>query len=343
MNKDNRDSNILLNEDFAVKYSNKYISQNNYKSEMLSKVEPYLKEKLKNGYILGINNVKLYYEKYINENPKANIVICHGFGEFTEKYNELIYYFVKDGYSVFVIEHRGNGRSQRLGIDNYQINVEKFDNYVSDFKKFIDEIVIPSSQNKGLFLFAHSMGGAIGTIFLEEYCDYFKAAVFSAPMHEINTGKIPKLLAMVVSNAMKFFGKGGDYIPGQSPYKEREVFYSRATSCKERYNYLNEKVRNNNNYQSGGASAYWYIESVKADKKLIKKENASKVKIPVLLFQSEYDTHVIPEAQNKFAAHASNCKIIRIKSAKHEAYSEIDEISFAFFDKTLSFYEENIK
>lgn len=53
-------------------------------------------------------------------------------------------------------------------MDNYQINVENFDYYVEDFKKFIDEIVIPDSRNKKLLLFAHSMGGCIGTVFFRE-------------------------------------------------------------------------------------------------------------------------------------------------------------------------------
>lgn len=325
----------LKNED-----TQKYISQNNYKDEMLNKVEPYLKGKLVNGYIVGINNLKLYYEKYIIENCKANIVICHGFGEFTEKYYELIYYFMREGYSVFIIEHRGHSRSQRLGIDNYQINVEKFSYYIEDFKKFIDEIVIPSGNNKSLFLFAHSMGGAIGTIFLEEYTDYFKAAVLSSPMHGINTGNVPKIAANIIAMGMKFCGKGSNYLPGQTPYEDKEIFTSKSTSCMERYKYVHDKIKNNNNYHIGGSSASWYIESLKATKKLIRRKNASNVKIPVLLFQAEYDTLVIPEAQNKFAAYAKKCEIIHVKGGKHESYFERDEIAFSFLDRILLFYEE---
>lgn len=341
MNKENKFSKICSNLDFKIQDANRYISQNEYKDQMLNKVEPSLKKKLVKGYIIGINNLKLYYEKYIIENAKANIVICHGFGEFTEKYYELIYYFMKEGYSVFIVEHRGHGRSQRLGIDDYQINVENFNYYVEDFKIFIDEIVIPNASDKSLLLFAHSMGGAIGTIFLEEYTNYFKAAVLSSPMHEINTGKVPKVVANMISKGMKLFRKEISYLPGQKPYASIEVFPGRATSCKERYDYINEKIKNNNYYHIGGSSALWYIESLKATKKLVRKENASKVKIPVLLFQTEYDTYVIPEAQNKFASYAKNCEVIYIKGGKHESYFERDEISFSFLDKILVFYEEN--
>jgi lysophospholipase len=329
--------------DFDFEDAKKYIYQKNYKEDMLKKVEPYLKKKLEYGYITGKKNLKLYYEKFIVKNPKANIVICHGLRECTEKYYELIYYFMKEGYSVFIIEHRGHGRSQRLGIDTSQINVEKFNYYVEDFKKFIDEIVIPDSKNKSLLLFAHSMGGGIGTIFLEEYTNYFKAAVLSSPMHEMNTGKSPKILANIVSMGMKLCGKERMYLPGQIPYTGQKKIPSSSTSCKERYEYIYEKIKKNNAYHSGGSSALWYLECLKATKKLIKKENASKVKIPVLLFQAEYDTYVIPRGQNKFATYAKNCELIHVKESKHESYFERDEIAFDVIDKVILFYENNLK
>jgi lysophospholipase len=343
MNKDNVVSKIFSELNFDIQDIKKYISQNNYKEEMLNKVEPYLQKNLKCGYILGEKKLKLYYERFIVKNAKANIVICHGLGEVTEKYYELIYYFMKEQYSVFIVEHRGHGRSQRIGIDSSQINVEKFDYYVEDFRKFIDEIVIPCGNNKNLLLFAHSMGGGIGTVFLEKYNNYFKAAILSSPMHGINTGKVPPSLAYIISIGMKIFGAGKRYLPGQVPYVEKESFSSTATNCKERYSYLYDKIRNNNAYHSGGTSASWYLESLKATKSLIKRENSERVTIPVLLFQTEYDTYVLPEAQNNFALHAKNCELINVKGSKHESYFERDEIVFAVLEKVLSFYEGHYK
>lgn len=325
------------------KHNKAYIYEKNYREDMRKKVEPYLKENLQYGYLLGENNSKLYYEKFIVENPKANIVICHGFGECTEKYYELIYYFMLEGYSVFIIQHRGHGKSQRIGIDESQISVENFSYYVEDFKKFIDEIVIPDRKNKELFLFAHSMGGGIGTVFLEKYTSYFKAVVLSSPMHEINTGKIPKVLAGMISQLMKSFGMKNKYVPGQTPYIEKSDFEGSATRSRVRYDYLYEKIRNNKAYQSGGSSVLWYLESARATKNLVKKENASKVRIPVLLLQTEFDTYVKPQAQNKFAEYAVNCQLVKVKGSKHESYFEKDEIAFSVFEKIFEFYENNLK
>lgn len=343
MNKNNFELKKSTSKNYDDSNNKIFISQKNYKEEMRNIVEPYLMKKLKYGYITGKNNVNLYYEKFIVENSKGNIVICHGFAEFTEKYYELIYYFVKERYSVFIIEHRGHGRSQRLGIDNSQINVEMFQYYVQDFKKFVDEVVIPESDNKDLLLFAHSMGGAIATWFLEAYTNYFKAAVLSSPMHGISTGKAPAILAKILSITMKLCGNEVKYLPGQVPYNRKKFFPSKSTSCKERYEYLYEKIKNNKEYHNGGSSALWYIESLKATKILTKKKNASKVKIPILLFQAELDNHVIPKAQDKFAAYAENCKIVHLKGSMHGTYFEKDDILCTVFNKALSFYETNIK
>lgn len=342
MKKCNSNSSIISESNFKIKNVEKYISHSKYKEEMINKVEPYLKKKLENGYIIGEKDLKLYYEKFICENAKANIVICHGFGECTEKYYELIYYFMNEGYSVFIIEHRGNARSQRLGIDDYQISVDKFFYYIEDFKRFIDEVVIPNGNHKKLLLFAHSMGGAIGTMFLERYQEYFLGAVLSAPMHEINTGKVPKFVATAIARIMKLCGKRNQYLPGQEPYNGEKRFSARSTSCKERYEYQFNKVKNIKSYQTGGSSAQWYLEGTKATREMVKKKNASKVKIPVLLFQAEYDTHVIPRGHYKFAGYAKDCRVICIKGSKHEPYFEIDKIAFAFIERVLSFYAEII-
>ena len=316
-----------------------YISSDNYSEYMANRVEPILNHIKRSGYIIGLNNIKLYYEKYIVENANGNIVICHGIGEYTEKYNELIYYFIISGYSVFIIEHRGNGRSGRLGKDSGQISVEKLDYYIEDFKKFIDEIVIPNNKGRDLVLFAHSMGGGIGTIFLEKYLQYFKGSVLSSPMHKINTGKAPVFLAEIVCRIFVHFGKGDEYMPGQKAYNGQRRFPSRSTNCEERYNYQYNKILGNKYFQTGGASAKWYLEASKGTRFLRNKKNISKVKIPILLLQAECDTHVVPYAHYKFANYADNCEVVIVNNGKHETFFEIDDITIPVIEKILYFID----
>ena len=324
--------------DLNAEIKGTYISEKNYEEDMKNVVEPYVSSYRKSDYINGIGDIKLYFEKYIIDNPKGNIVICHGFGEFSEKYTELIYYFLKESYSVFIMEHRGNSRSQRLGKDKSQINVERFDNYIEDFKKFMDEVVITESYNKKLLLFAHSMGGGIGSAFMEKYPEYFKGAVMSSPMYEINTGKYPKILAASLSSFLTAVGRGNEYLPGQKPYTGNKKFPSRSTQSENRCNYQYKLIRGNEDYQTGGASAKWYHEALKATKRIVRKNNAGNIKGPVMILQAELDTHVIPEGHYKFAKNAGRCTVVIVKGSKHESFYEKDNITFHVIDKIIDFY-----
>ena len=87
------------------------------------------------------------------------------------------------------------------------------------------------------------------------------------------------------------------YLPGQGPYTgEKNVFLIDQLVVKKDMNIYMRRLKRIKDIKVVVSSASWYFESLKATKKLIKKENASKVKIPVLLFQAEYDTYVIPRS-----------------------------------------------
>lgn len=318
-----------------------YISEDNYDENMKKIVEPYIDSRIESGYVDGDEGVKLYYEKYKIENPKANIVICHGYTESLEKYHEMIYYFMKSGYNVFGVEHRGHGRSGTLGIaDKTQIDVKNFNQYVTDFKIFMDTIVIPNNENKKVLLFAHSMGGAIGTKFLEDYPGYFDSAVLNAPMLEIHTGNKPKFIADVIVKLAVLAGKGGEYVLGKEPYTPEYDKDEIGTTSLSRYEYIHNIIVNNEEFQRGGGSYNWTNEAFKATEEIVKEENASKVEIPVLLFQAGQDTYVKPGGQNKFAKGAKNCEIKIIDNSRHEIYLEKDEIQKPYLKDVLNFYNE---
>lgn len=294
------------------------------------------------GYFIGQENAQIYYRKYEINKSKATIVISHGFCESVEKYKELIKIFNENKFSVYALDHRGHGKSTKLGKNKGQINVEKFDYYVEDLKTFLDKVVLLNKNNNKLYLFAHSMGGAIGSLFLEKYNSYFDAAILNAPMLEIDTGKYPKMISKIVANLACIFGKGDEYVLGHGPFNPKSNLTISGTSSEVRYNtYFNKQLKNEC-LQTSGASFRWLKEGLKATGSIIKKENASKVQIPVILFQSGKDTFVKPEGQNKFSQGAKNCKIRLFKEAKHEIYFERDEIFDVYIDEVIKFYNDNL-
>ena len=87
------------------------ILEKDFHTSMTDIVIPLLNSLESSGYINGEDNMRIFYKKYVLKNSKGTIVISHGFKEFIEKYSELIYYFIMDGFSVYIHEHRGHGRS----------------------------------------------------------------------------------------------------------------------------------------------------------------------------------------------------------------------------------------
>jgi lysophospholipase len=333
------DTEIKRDPDSGINLDSFYISEDNYKENMNNIVMPYIENRMKSGYIDGIDNAKLYYELYNADDAKGNIVISHGYTESLEKYHEMIYYFLKSGYNVFGIEHRGHGRSGSLGVaDKSQIYVNSFSDYIEDFKTFMDEVVVPNSNGMELYLYAHSMGGAIGSRFLEVYPQYFSKAVLNAPMMEVDTGNIPDFIAKVVVKAAVAFGQDGKYVIGKKPFSPCYSFDSVGTSSENRWTYINELINENEEIQRGEASYKWTDESFKVTKEITKKENASKVTIPILLFQAGDDAYVRPGGQNKFAEYAQNCELVKMDNAKHEIYLENDDIQKPYIKQLIEFY-----
>ncbi|WP_296644395.1 alpha/beta fold hydrolase [Romboutsia sp. 13368] len=291
------------------------------------------------GFFMGKNEMKIFYRSFEIESSKSVIVISHGIWESIEKYREFIKTLNKNNYSVYIMEHRGHARSGRLGIDSSQINVEDFNYYVEDLKTFLDSIVVPNLNNRKLYLYAHSMGGAIGALFLEKYNNYFEKAILNAPMMDINTGKYPKIFSKVISKLFCMIGLGNKYLFGQGPFNANPDLKESGTSSDKRYNSYFYKQLEHKELQTAGASFNWLNQSFKGIKEIFKEENIKNINAEILLFQAGKDLFVKPEGQNKFTSLVKSCKLIKIEDSKHDIYREKDEIFKKYIEKVLEFYE----
>lgn len=314
-----------------------FIKSAEFPKEIKEEIEPFINEMKQQGFFDGQNGQEIYYEKYEMEGIKKAVVISHGFTEYTEKYNELIYYFIKEGYNVYMSEYRGQGRSGRLGIDTMQVEVESYYYYLEDLKTFIDQVV--PSDTASLYLYGHSMGGAVGALFLEKYPDYFDKAILSSPMLSINFGDIPDFAAKLFLN-FSFGKKLKKYAPGTGSYLDPYDFERSSAASLERYEYYFNFLASTPDVQLGGPSVHWLKECYKMTKEILKKSNIKKVKIPVLLFQADRDFFVTPKGQEKFAKYAENTRLIFIPDSKHELYRERDYIMEPYLESVFEFFEE---
>ena len=119
------------------------------------------------GTFSGFDGKELYYEYFQTQESHGAVVIVHGLSEFSRKYHEFAWYLLNQGYDVFLYDQRCHGRSCRLTPRQDLIHVDHFSHYAKDLDCFIRDVV-RKATDLPLHLFAHSMGGGVVSLFLEQ-------------------------------------------------------------------------------------------------------------------------------------------------------------------------------
>nr|WP_302598587.1 alpha/beta hydrolase [uncultured Cellulosilyticum sp.] len=326
--------------DLSLTENNYVLSEDNFEEQMLQVVEPFVASVSTSGYFTSSDDTDIYYEYYSAPSPKGNIVISHGFTESLEKYTEMAYYFLQEGYNVFTIDHRGHGLSERTTSDFSLVDVKDFNSYVNDLYTFTTEIVLPQTGDLPLFLYAHSMGGGISALLLEQYPDLFDAAVLSSPMMGVNLGSIPRFAANLLANSATLIGQGAKYVISHGPFDGIANLEESSSSSLARFNYYFNKKLANEYLQTNGASYSWIKEALAATKEMVKPENAARATTPILLFQSENDSLVLPQPQHQFVNNAPNTQMIFVPEAKHELFSTGNDVLIPYLNTIFAFYED---
>lgn len=117
----------------------------------------------------------IHTERYLpaDDDPKAVVLILHGYGEYFGRYKRVSQMLVEAGYAAYGIDHRGHGRSS-----GKRALLETFDHSIGDIKMYIDEIK-RHYPDKKLFLLGHSMGSLIGKNVLVKYQSEFAGAILT--------------------------------------------------------------------------------------------------------------------------------------------------------------------
>ncbi len=134
---------------------------------------------------------------------RGAIVLVSGRTEAMLKYKEVVHDLFRNGWSVYIHDHRGQGESAREPAVQATPDighVERFDDYVADLDAWITGEVLPAGHAR-VVLWAHSMGGAITARWLQSgrpSVARVQAATLSSPMLAI-TGLVPGLSAELFS------------------------------------------------------------------------------------------------------------------------------------------------
>ena len=287
----------------------KIIQEDNFADIMKDEVEPYLYAHCRECYITGAKeperrekNGKLHVKFYETDRPKGVIIISHGFTEGAQKYDEMIYYFLK-----------------------------------------VCHVVKEQYSELPLFLFAHSMGGAIGTIAAAWETELFQKIILSSPMIRPLTGNVPWSVTVAIAQVECLAGRNARYVIGQKPYDGSEILETSAAVSEARFTRYNEIRKQSREIQTSAASYGWLLASIKMSWYL-RYHGWKKLTAPVLLFQAEKDAFVSVRAIQKFAKKLqrkgrTSCEYMYMPGSKHEIFGSDDETMQAYVERILSFLE----
>ncbi len=336
----NTDTAINSNTDSAINYIS-FIGEEDFLPTMNSANKSWRDNNVVNATFTTSGGIKLNYYKAVNKDAKAVIVIVHGYCEFWGKYHEYVWYLWQAGYTVYFLEQRGHGYSEGKLPEHDVVYIDKFDTYVKDLQEFIQNVVKQGGENLPLLLLAHSMGGAVASLYLEKHPETFKAALLSSPMIMMNTGKMTSFKLKLVKLYMILFHRQKSLCPGQHHFNPVSNFANSSTLSEVRFNYLFSKRVEDIHYQTAGASLGWVMAAVDVTQQILK--DADNIKIPIVLMQAGKDTLVKPEGFDAFMQKVPQARKFVYEDSKHEIFNASEDIRKKYFRDVIEQLDSFIK
>ena len=325
-----------FNSDFLLKSSN-------YISMMNSTVLPWLEKQQHEAVIPGFEGRPLYTVSYQADQPVTTVFIVHGFTENAYKYAELIYSLLHLHFSVVAYDQRGHGRSWRAdGIPDRSVtHVDHFQEYVEDLRIVFD--AYRSDMPEPFLVFAHSMGGAVVSLFLEQYPDVFSAAVLSSPMIAPNIGGVPVPFASALGCIAGILGRQKRNPFFMKPYSGPEDFGTSCATDPERFAWYDQVKASRKEFQNSIPSYRWSTESIHVTDQILKPGLPEKITCPVLLFTAENDSSVLPDPQKLFITRVARGKHVFVTNAKHEIFRSTDQVLFPWWHTAVCFFSDAVR
>jgi alpha-beta hydrolase superfamily lysophospholipase len=126
------------------------------------------------GTVTVSGGLELFWQAWLPQQVRAAILLVHGFGEHSGRYDNLVRILLPAGFGIWSIDHRGHGCSPGL-----RGHVNVFSDYVEDLRTYFTKIVAPETGDLPFFVLGHSMGSIIAMNYVTKYGDGLAGCVLS--------------------------------------------------------------------------------------------------------------------------------------------------------------------
>lgn len=148
------------------------------------------------GSFANTNGMQIYHQSWLpDSDPKAAVILSHGLAEHSSRYTNVVGQLTSCDFAVYGLDHIGHGQSEGT-----RVYVRQFSDYTDVFASYVDHVrsIHPETP---LFLYAHSVGALIATLYLLDHDAVLSGVIFSGPCVKVpsNVSGTTVLLAKVLS------------------------------------------------------------------------------------------------------------------------------------------------
>ncbi|OPX40480.1 MAG: hypothetical protein B1H13_07325 [Desulfobacteraceae bacterium 4484_190.3] len=149
----------------------------------------------KSGFV-RIKNLKIFYRKYQADSERARLIITHGLGEHSGRYDNVVGKLLPKGITIWALDHRGHGQS-----DGPRGHISGFEDYIEELSTMVQMSREGLPEGVKCFLLGHSMGGLIALNFALRYPNMIDGVITSSPSLglRVNAPVIKWVMGMIMS------------------------------------------------------------------------------------------------------------------------------------------------
>jgi acylglycerol lipase len=269
----------------------------------------------------GARDVRLFRQYWRVRDPRARLVVAHGLGEHSGRYQHVAEALAGHRISIAAQDHRGHGRSEgRRG------HVDRFDDYVVDLGSLVDAITTEHG-GRAPYLMGHSLGGVIAARFALAHPERVAGLILSSP----------GFVACVSVPAWKaWLGRWcSRLVPTLSMSSGIAVeALTHDPEVRARFN-ADPLVH-------GVASARWYTEFLAAARDCL--ERAPELTMPLLAFHGTLDSVVASSGTELFVGRARSADktITLFPGLSHETMNETEDERRAVLDHVVAWLDRRV-
>jgi lysophospholipase len=266
---------------------------------------------------------------------RGTVVISPGRTEYIEKHAETARDLVARGFSVLVIDQRGQGWSDRLTANPMAGHLDSYEAAALHLGAVITAAADRIEERR--LLLCHSMGGAIGLEgLILGVLPGISAAAFSAPMWGL---MLPPWGPLAI-RAAEAMGQSEAIAPTVPKLWAPEPFEGNAvTHDPARFARNNALFQMEPHLQIGGATNGWLARSLELFGSFTP-ERLRSVSVPCLVVSGEAESVVDNRSHVRISGQLPNATYRTVPGAKHELLNERDDLRSQFWAHLDAWLEE---